>query len=299
MKTLRSLIPRETIQKVRDAILNGKPLVEPKRKLDPELPKGAVQDTGPRTITDQQDDHGSVRPNTQDPVDAAKGYHIPFGTELDKLNAELLRAVDKSDVDALWSAILKGAKVNTRYPNGDTALIRAARIGNAETIDKLIMVGADKCAFAPESNKTALMIAVELQHEAAVNMILHYSIHWPPEVNSIDIRGAKGVTAVMLAASKSSISILKSLLRNQALWPIRDDDGEDALMHAIRAKQPEHVKMILQHELPYDYFGLTNKSGKNTYDLALESGNKEIIDAVKEHVPRWQRLKKAVGGIFG
>ena len=67
-----------------------------------------------------------------------------------------------------------GADANERLPNGESALMMAARTGNAEALELLIERGADVNAAEKLRGTTPLMWAVAYRHPAAVAALIEH-----------------------------------------------------------------------------------------------------------------------------
>jgi len=84
----------------------------------------------------------------------------------------LFLAAGEGRLDAVRYLLDQGADVNVRDERGRSALTEAAFYGNAAIIKELIFRGVDLNAISDEG--TALDIAVQTNHLAAVELLKHY-----------------------------------------------------------------------------------------------------------------------------
>lgn len=156
----------------------------------------------------------------------------------------------KQIVDLLIS---KGAKINARNGNGDTALILAAYNGHDEIVSLLLKYDAETDT-AGGDGATALIWSVKNGHKSVVEILLsnqanpNISIrpHWisPSDQTSLGINGA---TALMFAAQGDNPDILKMLLDAGADVNQTDSYCNAPLHYAIDEKKTSQVNILRQH----------------------------------------------------
>jgi len=86
--------------------------------------------------------------------------------------APLFLAAGEGRVDAVRYLLDQGADVNARDERGRSALTEAAFNGNVSVIKELVLRGAELNALSDEG--TALDIAVNTNHAAAIELLKHY-----------------------------------------------------------------------------------------------------------------------------
>jgi ankyrin repeat protein len=188
-----------------------------------------------------------------------------------KLNRELLRAARAGDAGAATRALRLGAQVNGARlvvegnRQSETALHLASNFGHLETVQVLLVAGAD-LAIPGDDGHTALMdasfeghlnvvralVAAGAQitetcvygetplHEAAQggqDAVLDYLIGMGHEVDPRDTRDL-GATPLMLAARGGHLSTIRKLIEAGADPGIRTDDGKTAASHYVGLEWP-------------------------------------------------------------
>ena len=83
---------------------------------------------------------------------------------------ELILAAADGDLQRLESAIRAGESVNVRGPDGETALMLAARNGRSEAVRCLLTNGADRALSTPKGS-TATTLAVRFKHDAIARLL--------------------------------------------------------------------------------------------------------------------------------
>lgn len=100
---------------------------------------------------------------------AAIGADIP----LSQLNANLRVAAHNGDTEKVERLLKRGANIEARDDNGQTALIHAARNGNTEIVGLLLKRGADTEA-ENDHGQTALMIATDLGEKEIADLLREF-----------------------------------------------------------------------------------------------------------------------------
>jgi ankyrin repeat protein len=117
-----------------------------------------------------------------------------------------------------------GAAVNAVDHGGKSALVYAAKAGvnGAMTVIMLVEAGADVNAV----NGAALCVAVSLQHEEVVRVLLRAGA-------DVNVVGTGGNTPLILAASGKSATILSALVEAGAKVNAENDKGDTALTSCL------------------------------------------------------------------
>lgn len=158
------------------------------------------------------------------------------------INAELIKAVKqgilRAPVDYVKRLLDKGADVNVRDEDGNTALIIAISFGNSDVAEMLLKKGADVNA-KNKSGETALMAATStyFYNPSLVIMILDGGA-------DINARAEDGVTALMLAVRNNHVDAVKSLLTKGADISLEDDNGDTALASAEKDGNPLIISLL-------------------------------------------------------
>ena len=161
------------------------------------------------------------------------------------------------DIETLLS---KGADIDSRDHDGETALIRAAMMNHPEAAEFLIEKGADVNA-ADRNNKTPLMYASK--HERSSRIIFQL-LHNGARVND---QNDYGQTALMEAVKNGRTETARILLENNADIHLKNKSGEAAYM---LARDKEIKILFLKKGIPYDI------NQKNEFE------NTELMNAIQD-----------------
>ncbi len=187
-------------------------------------------------------------------------YSIGWGTMAFFLgNSHLICAVQNNDLENTQKLVLrKDEDVNHRNCNGYTALMVAAENGNLEIARFL------------------------LTQKANVNAQTHATIvknHFVKELEESQLRSKKpahtiGMSALMLAAKKGHLDMVKLLLKHNANANLSNTSGKTALMFAVKYGHLDIVKFLIENGADTD---LKNKAGHTAKDIALQHKRDDII----------------------
>lgn len=186
------------------------------------------------------------------------------------LNSDLLIAAEEGDASKVRSLLSKGAKVDSRDKDGDTALMIATLSAREiNTVNALIENGADVNA-KNQKNDTALIYAASNDKAEILQALLNkgadinhqndngYSALIMASVNEIRLANAKalvargadlnlknddGDTALMMAAADGVAELVRVLLEKGATINARDKKGDTAL---LKAAKPEIIRLLLE-----------------------------------------------------
>lgn len=162
------------------------------------------------------------------------------------------------------------ALAGKRTHEGVSALMLAASVGNTYAIRSILervgTAGQKETRMQDYSNgKTALMYAVEGQHEEAVDVLAKHEATMT--LND-------GTTALMLAAVRENVEIVKRLANLEG--GMVDSIGRTALMHAMGIHNYKAVSILAKWEgEKQDHNGLTPLM------IAAKLGDNELVDILK------------------
>jgi uncharacterized protein len=132
-----------------------------------------------------------------------------------------------------------GIKVNHRNDSGETALMKAAELGNAAAVDALLQSSADPCITENRGYST-LYCAVAKGHLHVLQLLIQHGA---------DITAAtdRSYTLLMQAATCNRSDIAEFLLKEGMSVHAVTDIGYTALLHAATStsKGTESVRMLL------------------------------------------------------
>ena len=137
--------------------------------------------------------------------------------------------------------------LNVRFADGRTALMAAAKIGNDDILEALLIHGADPC-IADDSGFNALHFACFGGHESILVRLRNTSIDWNKESTAtIMHEKRKKVTPLHIAAQLRDSRVLEYLLSGGLTLNIDacTDKGETPLSLAVWRSAPKNVSLLL------------------------------------------------------
>lgn len=231
---------------------------------------------------------------------------------------ELIQASTRGDTEKVQALLNRGVDVNSKHPlNWWTALMAASLYGRVETVQLLVLAGAD-LDLKDKNRSTALMKAVQTMPEkdesdllrrkakiieillnAGANPSLEDKFEgtpWQvaiykketPLVDAFEQHHVKGVkeTKLMLAIAAKDIPTAKRLLNEGANVNYRDDSGANSLSEAVLAGNVELLRLVIQANAKLDakfdkgWTALMIATHRNQTDLVrvlLESGANPLV----------------------
>jgi ankyrin repeat protein len=154
-------------------------------------------------------------------------------------DARLVEAARNRDVAAVRALLKQGVDVNSRYPDGATALHWAAHWSDLETADLLIGAGADVNA-TDDLGVMPLALACQVGDAAMAQRLLTAGANPNVALHA-------GETPLMLAARSDSLDAVKALLARGANVNARETtQGQTALMWAAAEKHADVVRALIE-----------------------------------------------------
>ncbi|XP_021371906.1 fibronectin type 3 and ankyrin repeat domains 1 protein-like [Mizuhopecten yessoensis] len=235
--------------------------------------------------------------------------HVTVTTTKEPMCAEQLHKAVQRAYHDVATTILESGEVNIDTPDnlGFSALMQAARKGDAEMTELLVKFGAD-VNLKNSSGKTALMLACFAGQKETVKLLrdngARYddfdnggstAMHWAVDGGNaalIDWMITDGAdpnicdkhcswTPLLRCASVSgNYQVASCLLREGASINCQDVDGKTAIMIAVINKNEQLLDLLLRRNADCT---VTNKWGKNVYDMALAIDRKSNIARLEKH----------------
>jgi len=179
---------------------------------------------------------------------------------------EWLRAVANDDTSTLLRLMPAIDDLDRSTAKGKTALMSAARGGDARLAEALIRAGAEVKQENAAAG-TALIYAAWSGDLTIIDLLVDHGAR-------VDHRAANGWTALMMAAAKRHPDAIRTLLSRDASADLPDVYGWTPLMRAAYEGHRAVVDRLLDHaELD---LGRTNDQGQTALHLAVIGHHGEI-----------------------
>lgn len=200
---------------------------------------------------------------------AILGQYLVAGMDIDTRGPEgdtaLLAAAERGHARTVEYLIGEGAEVNARSKDGWTPLMMAAFNNQTEIVELLLASGGDP-EKKDNSGWTALMQAVYKGHTRVVEAILGSS--------------SEGADRALLVASLMGHSdVVRVLLDGGAGINARTEENDTPLMLAAQKGRLETVEVLLGEGADVS---LTNNVGDTARGMAEERGHPEIASLIEE-----------------
>ncbi|HEX5323530.1 MAG TPA: ankyrin repeat domain-containing protein [Capsulimonadaceae bacterium] len=198
----------------------------------------------------------------------------------DKLDAALLKAASKGDLDVARTLVAKGANPNAKDKAGECALIDAVIGGNPALVQLLLSHGADASAQDKQGN-TPLMAAAAFRNFQILSAIVTRA------GKTINAKGENGVTALMMACDRDDLTTVKTLVDHGADVNISSDEHWTALIGAAfgmnagaqRPQAVDCVRFLLDHKANIDAVA---DYGGTALMCASSVGNADMVQLLLE-----------------
>ncbi|XP_052674766.1 ankyrin repeat and SOCS box protein 3-like [Crassostrea angulata] len=149
----------------------------------------------------------------------------------------MLRVVESGDTKTLLKLVNCGKTSNTSDINGDPLLFIPIVNGNIEMLDTLLTYGDCDLELSNFEERTALMLAVEMDD---IRMVRHL-IKAGANVNATDNLGK---TPLLLALEDGKFEIAEYLIKHGSDVNSVDDLGQSALLHITRGERRDCARII-------------------------------------------------------
>ena len=206
----------------------------------------------------------------------------------DGLNRGFLGNGKDKGSDHLRALLDAGSDPNSRSQSGTTALMLAAKAGNLEMMDLLLLAGADLSA-ANKNRWTVIhhiCLRVNNNERAVFQKLRIPSLGWISRVAFAWRDEYSDVTALHIAASREGISsscALEEVLESGLVHDLDaiSDEGDTALMFAATIGEVHNVKLLLRKGADAN---LVNMScGQSALHIAAANGHREIASLLVCH----------------
>ncbi|KAG8174682.1 hypothetical protein JTE90_027152 [Oedothorax gibbosus] len=187
----------------------------------------------------------------------------------------LLLAAEQGYKDIVTALLEKGANVDQKTARGYTALLFAAKNGYKDIVTALLEKGAkvdEKAANRYTAGYTALLFAAEKGYKDIVTALLEKGA-------KVDEKTADGYTALLLAAEKGYEDIVTALLEKGANVNAEDRKGRTPLRIAAENGSTKVVKLLMKAGAD---FNAKDSSGLTLLHYAAEQGYTDIVKLLIE-----------------
>ena len=204
-----------------------------------------------------------------------KGADVNLANERGETALMLTARDGKNDI--LQLLLARGAKLELQDKQGKTAIVYAIEAGQPETVALLANKGAD---LKTTPYKTEADLRAATHNFGLIRAVTHHNI---AEIKNFlaagadpNFRGPRGRTALIIEAEHADGNdIVNALLANKANVDATDDEGNTALMMAVRGNRDETVKLLLEHQASVS---IKNKDQQTALLLAAEDGHLKVSE---------------------
>lgn len=155
---------------------------------------------------------------------------------------------------------------------GITPLMRAARAGRADVVQRLLKAGADPSAMCPADTTTPLKAAIDSEQPDVVQALLSGGA-------AVDqaLYGHHNVTPLNYAAKAGNLQIVELLLKAGASVSATDDDGRTPLHLSIWSRHLEITKALIAAHASIE---AKDNHGNTPLIYASASGKPALVEAI-------------------
>lgn len=183
----------------------------------------------------------------------------------------MLEGAAGADPDAVKTLLARGVDPDLSDPDGNTALIIAAREGGIEVV-RALLAARPRLNATNRFGETALMLAAYSGRTEVVRELL---------LEGADVNHGRGWNPLLYAVFRGHGDIADLLLKFRADPNSRGPNGSTALMFAARSGQADIISMLLAHGAdPH----ASNADGQTALTWAIDAGNTDaarVLQAVE------------------
>ncbi|XP_046562347.1 serine/threonine-protein phosphatase 6 regulatory ankyrin repeat subunit C-like [Haliotis rubra] len=162
--------------------------------------------------------------------------------------------------------------IETRGQFGQTALMKAARMGHSEVFDVLLENGSDFSVVDYDGDNILHVACLSDDVDLVTSLLMS------KRTLDLECRGQYGRTALMKAAEKGHRGVYDLLVSKGSNVSVLDDDGNNVLHVACCGGDVHMVKHVLCNK----QFGIEDrgKFGRTPLMMAAEKGNIRVFDSL-------------------
>ncbi len=182
-------------------------------------------------------------------------------------NMELIKAAKIGDANEVNRLLSKGADINFKDEGGYTPLIEAV-INEKESVVKLLLEkGANPNSRSYEEDSSVLSYAYRVRNLRLLKMLITHGAN-------VNFENAWGRFILYFAASNGELEIAKLLIENGADVNKQNFEGESALMGASSNGEVSTLNLLISNGATIN---LKNLKGKTAYDLGKSEEIKTLL----------------------
>jgi len=174
-----------------------------------------------------------------------------------------IRAVNDGDANTVAALLAKGVDPDSADPDGNTALMLAARLGHRNVVQ--VLVGRANVARMSAHGDTALNLAALGGHLEIVKILVDHGGQVAPTT---------GWSPLHYAAFENHAEVIKYLITKGAQKDALAPNGYTALMLAARGGHLEAVRTLLYEDADA---GVRGPKGETAMSIAAAKGNEELV----------------------
>lgn len=211
--------------------------------------------------------------------------NIVVKSPMELMKERLLQNLNNKDLNAIKEELdhgpVKGFDIDEPIDSYQNLLYHACSLALPEIVKYLVeQRGAD--TSVNETGETPLIVACYSETNSddvleVVKILIQAS-------TNISAANLQGITALMLASQRGHFVVVQHLLSlNDAIDAI-DNDGKNALFHAIDGKQKEIAALLIDHGIDLNVF---NNDGFTAKHYAIDEYQHEIVKLFPEEIEQY------------
>jgi ankyrin repeat protein len=195
----------------------------------------------------------------------------------------LLAAVSMGEANIIKMLIDKGADIHHSNKSGETAVFLAAKLGHIEALDILVRQGAFIDAAYGANNVTPLYVAAENGHEEIVKFLILNKAN-------TEISAADSSTALWIAAKNGHLGIVQALYNARASIQVENRQAQNPVWIAANYGHDNVVSFLLKKGCPI------KRSAEKISPLqaAYNSLNFRTIKIINAHLAQQAKVNMVV-----
>ena len=177
-----------------------------------------------------------------------------------------------------------GADINVKDADGNTPLHMAVLFRRSENLDEILAFNPDIDAKNKEGFTPLLLAVQRMGNEEAIKYLIQNGA-------SLDITDPQGRNALLLSVDSNQRGYIGFLVSNGMNINSQDNNGNTVLHYVYNKVLENNFFIPFAKDLAKDLLKegadphIKNNEGKSPMDLAVESGEKELIELLKQLKP--------------